>query len=109
MRDLLARANAEELRIKGEADTEAARIRNEAHSQDPEFYAFLKKMENLQSILGDNKTVLLLSSHRQMFDLLFNPPRPNGVSAPGANGQNGPASDPKSPNPMNPAPKKGGQ
>ncbi len=78
-RDLLARARYQEEKLKGDADTEAVRIRNDAHSQDPEYYAFLKQMEKLHSILADNKTVLLLSSQRPIFDLLFHPPRPNGV------------------------------
>jgi hypothetical protein len=47
-----------------------------AHAKDVEFYAFLKKLEEYQRILADNKTVLLLSSHRELFDLLFKPPRP---------------------------------
>ncbi len=51
-------------------------IRNQAQRQDPDFYAFLKKMEKLQSILGDNKTVLLLSTNRPLFELLFQPPLP---------------------------------
>lgn len=75
-RTLLAQARAEEERLKGQAEAEAAQIRNAAHSQDPEFYVFLKKMEKLHSILSDNKTVLLLSSHRELFDLLFQPPQP---------------------------------
>jgi membrane protease subunit HflC len=75
VRDMLAKARFEAEKIKGEADTEAIRIRNQAHSRDPEFYAFLKKLEKLQTILGDNKTVLLLSSHRPLFDLLFDPPQ----------------------------------
>jgi membrane protease subunit HflC len=75
-RALLALSRFEEQRLKGQADADAMKIRNEAHSKDPEFYAFLKKMEKLQSILGDNKTVLLLSTHRPMFEALFNPPRP---------------------------------
>ncbi len=99
VREILARASAEEVRLKGEADSEAARIRNEAHSQDPEFYAFLKKMEKLQSILGDNRTVLLLSTHRQIFDLLFQPPRPGGGpamnGAPAGNGPSAPGQDGK--------------
>jgi len=92
VRKLLAAARFEEERLKGEADTEAIRIRNQAHSQDPEFYAFLKTLEKLQNILGDNKTVLLLSSRRPMFDLLFQPPRPgnggmsNSNASPPANG-----------------------
>jgi membrane protease subunit HflC len=75
-RNMLARASAEEVKVKGEADAAAMRIRNEAHQQDPEFYAFLKKMEKLQAILGDNKTVLLLSTNRPLFEALFQPPRP---------------------------------
>jgi membrane protease subunit HflC len=83
-RMLLAEARAEEQKLKGEADAEADRIRNAAHSKDVEFYTFLKKLEEYQRILGDNKTVLLLSSHRDLFDLLFNPPHAgNGGQAPG--------------------------
>jgi modulator of FtsH protease HflC len=74
-RGKLAKAHYDEVKIKGDADAEAMRIRNEAHQADPEFYAFLKQMEKLQSILGDSKTVLLLSTHRPMFDGLFQPPR----------------------------------
>src|SRR3712207_8583679 len=43
-----SKARFEEERLKGQADTEAMLIRNQAHQQDPEFYAFLKKMEKLQ-------------------------------------------------------------
>ncbi len=83
-RNLLAEARKQAEILKGEADTKAALIRNQAHSQDPGFYVFLKKLENMQSILGDNKTVLLLSSHRAIFDMLFQPPQPgNLVSQPG--------------------------
>jgi membrane protease subunit HflC len=76
VRELLAKARFEEERLKAQADNEALRIRNEAQSQDPEFYAFLKQMEQLHSILGDSKTMLLLSTHRPMFERLFQPPRP---------------------------------
>jgi membrane protease subunit HflC len=84
VRDLLARARFEEEKLKGDADTEAMVIRNRAHQQDPKFYEFLKTMEKLQSILGDNKTVLLLSTHRPLFDLMFQPPNP-GHNGPPAN------------------------
>jgi membrane protease subunit HflC len=78
VRDINTRANAEAERIKGEADAEAYRIRNEAQSKDPEFYAFLKKLDGYQRMLGDSKTMLLLSTHRELFDLLFQPPKPVG-------------------------------
>ncbi len=81
IREQLAKAKSEEEKIKAEADVEAMKIRNQAYSQDREFYEFLKKMEKLQNILGDSKTTLLLSTHRPVFESLFAPPRPK-VDAP---------------------------
>jgi membrane protease subunit HflC len=75
--EILAKARAEETALKGKADAEALAIRNRAQSEDPEFYAFLKRMEKLQSILAENRSMLLLSTHRSMFDSLFQPPRPD--------------------------------
>ena len=74
--DLLAQAKAEATILRGQADVEADLLRNRAHTQDPEFFVFLKKLEKMQSILGENKTMLLLSTHRAIFDSLFSPPRP---------------------------------
>ena len=74
--ELKAEAEAESIRLRGQADADADRIRNEAQAKDPEFYSFLKKLEDYQRILGDNKTTLLLSTHREMFDTLFQPPKP---------------------------------
>jgi membrane protease subunit HflC len=78
-RTLLAEAKLKEEEIKSKADAKALQLRNQAQSQDPEFFAFLKQMDKLQSILGDTKSTLLLSTHRSMFDLLFNPPRPQTI------------------------------
>ena len=75
-------AEAEAIRMRGQADAEADRIRNDAARQDPQFYAFLKKLEDYQRILGDNKTMLLLSTHRELFDTLFNPPNPGAAEPP---------------------------
>jgi membrane protease subunit HflC len=80
-RNILTDARAREQQLKGQADADADRIRNAAHSKDVEFYAFLKKLEEYQRILGDGKTVLLLSGHRELFDLLFHPPRPGANNA----------------------------
>jgi membrane protease subunit HflC len=77
---LKADAEARAIALRGEADAEADRIRNEAQRGDPKFYAFLKKLDDYQRILGDGKTMLLLSTHRDLFDLLYDPPgveRPN--------------------------------
>lgn len=73
---LKAEAEAKSRTVKNAADVEAERILNEAHKKDPQFYTFLKKLEEYQRILGDNKSTLLLSTHRELFDVLFNPPMP---------------------------------
>jgi len=99
---ILAEARSEEQQLKGKADAEAMLIRNRAHSEDPEFYAFLKKMEKLQSILSDNRTVLLMSTQRPLFEMLFQPPRPGTSPATAP-----PASVPV-PTPVSPTTTKGG-
>ncbi|MFM7150695.1 MAG: protease modulator HflC, partial [Gemmataceae bacterium] len=70
-----ADSEARALELRGSADAEADRIRNEAQVLDPAFYSFLRKLEDYQRILGDGKTTLLLSTHRDLFDLLFDSPR----------------------------------
>jgi membrane protease subunit HflC len=79
---ILAQARAEETRIRGQADAEADRVRNEAFAKDPEFYGFLKKLQEYQRILGNDKSVLLLSTHRALFDVLFAPPGPAATVPP---------------------------
>jgi membrane protease subunit HflC len=73
---LKTEAEARSLELRGQADAEADIIRSKAQSKDTQFYTFLKKLEEYQRILGDNKSTLLLSTHREMFDVLFNPPTP---------------------------------
>jgi membrane protease subunit HflC len=82
--EMKSEAEARAVELRGEAEAEADRIRGEAQRLDPEFYGFLKKLEDYQRFLGDNKTMLLLSTHRELFDALFNPPgsskKPAGTS-----------------------------
>lgn len=83
-----AEALADKRKLEGEGDAKADAIRNQAHARDPQFYAFLKKLEEYQRILGDNRSVLLLSANRELFDTLLKPPRldGNGVPRPAAGG-----------------------
>ena len=55
------RANGEEeaARIRGEAEAEAARIYAAAHGKDPDFYKFLRSLESLDRVVGDNASVTL--------------------------------------------------
>jgi membrane protease subunit HflC len=78
---LKAEADARAIELRGQADADADRIRSETQRLDPRFYAFLRKLDDYQRILGDGKTTLLLSTHRELFDLLYDPPpgvRPAG-------------------------------
>ncbi len=78
--EMKATAEAEALRQRGLADAEADKIRNQAAARDPQFYSFLRQLEEYQRFLGDNKTMLLLSTHRGLFDTLFEPPGANGTA-----------------------------
>lgn len=71
-----AMALRDKARIEADADIEAMKILNRAYSQDPEFFKFVKQMEQLQAIVGGERTMLLLSTHRSMFEALFKEPRP---------------------------------
>jgi membrane protease subunit HflC len=75
-------AEAEAIKLRGQADAAADRIRSDAQMKDPQFYAFLKRLEAYNKILGDGKSVLLLSTHRELFDALFQPPTPGGATRP---------------------------
>ncbi len=74
--ETLADAKAEKTRIEGQADAEADALRNLAHAQDPEFYAFLQKLSAYKSMLSDTKDTLLISGNHELFDLLLKPPKP---------------------------------
>jgi membrane protease subunit HflC len=84
---LKAEAEAKARRLKNAADIEAERVLNEAHKKDPQFFTFLKKLEEYQRILGDNKSTLLLSTHRSIFDVLFDPPAPEKMNNHGTHGK----------------------
>lgn len=72
----VAEAKAKRQRIEGEADAEADAIRNDAHSKDRDFYAFLQKLAAYKAMLSETRDVLLLSSKNELFDMLLNPPKP---------------------------------
>lgn len=60
--ELLAQANAEAERIRGEGEAAALRILNEAHARDPEFAATLLTLETYQKIFNDRTTIVLSAS-----------------------------------------------
>lgn len=67
-------AAARRTRIEGEAKAEAARVRGAAYAQDPEFAAFVEKLQAFQAMVADTRDVLLISTRHPLFDLLRGPP-----------------------------------
>jgi membrane protease subunit HflC len=75
-RTIEADARAKKQLIEGQAEVEADRLRNEAHSKDPEFYAFLQRLKSMQQILAESRDVLLLSLNHDLFKVLKAPQEP---------------------------------
>lgn len=67
--DILAVAYRDAEIIRGEADAKAAIIYGKAHSENPEFYKFLRTLEADKKILGDQTTVIL-STESELFTSL---------------------------------------
>ena len=56
---LIAQAEEEATRIRGKAEAEAAQIYARAHAAAPEFYAFIRAIESLQHVVGENARLTL--------------------------------------------------
>ena len=54
-----AEGTEEAARIRGEAEAEAARIYAEAHDVDPDLYRFLRSLETIDQVVGEQTTVIL--------------------------------------------------
>ena len=69
--ELLAKANADAERIRGEGDAAAIHILNESHAKDPEFAELLQTLESYKQVFND-RTTLILSGSNRIFHLLIN-------------------------------------
>jgi membrane protease subunit HflC len=56
---LLAEAQKYAEETRGKAEAEAAKIYADAHSQDPQFYKFLRELETLRKVTRENTTLIL--------------------------------------------------
>src|SRR5690606_11359392 len=66
-----AEAERDARRLRGEGDAERARISNEAFSQDPEFYQFLRSLEAYETALRRGDTRLVISPDSTTFRDFF--------------------------------------
>lgn len=62
-RVIVAEAKRESEVGRGQGDAEAARIYAEAHSQDPEFYGFVRSLEAYRKTIGKGTTLVVPPSH----------------------------------------------
>ncbi len=67
--EILARANADAERIRGEAEAEAISILNRAHSKDREFYKVVRTLDTYRTILNE-RTTLVLSASSNLLKML---------------------------------------
>jgi membrane protease subunit HflC len=66
---LLAQAERDAAKIRGEGEAKAIETFNKAHGKNPQFYEFLKTLETYRSIL-DDRTTLVLSAESPLLKLL---------------------------------------
>jgi membrane protease subunit HflC len=84
--ELLAKANADAERIRGEGEAAAIHILNESHAKDPEFAELLQTLEAYKQILNE-RTTLVLSGSNSLLKVLMRglpetssvPPAPQSV------------------------------
>jgi len=81
--EILAKAEAEALRVRGSAEAQATRLLNEAHGRDPKFFEFLRTLESYRSILDGQTTVVLSSSSPLLKLLVEGPAAGQSADAPG--------------------------
>ena len=75
--ELLAKANAEAERIRGEGDAAAIHILNEAYARDPEFADVLQTLEAYKHILNERTTLVLSASNSLLKLLVEGVPKPS--------------------------------
>lgn len=68
-REILAKAESEAEILRGKSEAEAASIYAEAYATDPDFYAFLRKLETYEKII-DEQTTVIVPADSGLLDLL---------------------------------------
>jgi modulator of FtsH protease HflC len=82
----IIRAEAQQTadKTRGQGEAERAAIFADAFGKDPEFYAFYRRMQAIETGLGGNQTRLVISPNSDFFRTLNDPaaPSPPGAGAP---------------------------
>ncbi|HEX4647980.1 MAG TPA: protease modulator HflC [Steroidobacteraceae bacterium] len=75
---ILADAERDALRVRGEGDGAAAQIYSRAYSKNPEFYAFYRSLQAYERSLGKDGDLLVLTPDGDFFKYLKEPSRTPG-------------------------------
>lgn len=79
--ELLAKANADAERIRGEGEAAAIHILNEAHAKDPEFAELLQTLEAYKQILNERTTLVLSGSNNLLKVLMQGVPDASSIQS----------------------------
>jgi len=71
--ELIATANADAQRIRGEGDSTAAALYAAAYNRNPEFYAFYRSLQAYRNSLGREGDVIVVSPDSEFFRYLKSP------------------------------------
>jgi membrane protease subunit HflC len=74
--EIIAKANADAQRIRGEGDALATAIYAAAYNRNPEFYSFYRSLQAYRSSLGREGDVLVVSPDSEFFKYFKNPAPP---------------------------------
>ncbi|MGO9804430.1 MAG: protease modulator HflC [Steroidobacteraceae bacterium] len=77
--EILADAERDALRIRGEGDAAATQIYSRAYSKDPEFYAFYRSLQAYERSLGKDGDLLVLTPDGEFFKYLKDPDKRRGT------------------------------
>ncbi|HXZ60846.1 MAG TPA: protease modulator HflC [Steroidobacteraceae bacterium] len=77
--EILANAEREALRIRGEGDAAATQTYARAYSKDPEFYAFYRSLQAYERALGKDGDLLVLTPDGEFFKYLKDPDKRRGA------------------------------
>ncbi|MFO7461701.1 MAG: protease modulator HflC [Desulfatiglandales bacterium] len=73
---ILARAYQEQMVLTGEGDARATDIYASSFEKDPEFYAFLRRLETYEKVF-EEKTTILLDTEAELLKYFASPKMPN--------------------------------
>jgi membrane protease subunit HflC len=77
--EILANAERDAERIRGEGDAQATQTYARAYSKDPEFYAFYRSLQAYERSLGKDGDLLVLTPDGEFFKYLKDPDKRRGT------------------------------